>query len=579
MSLAQRILRILVALLIALTVGVSAAPVDRAAMIGFRGNGSGVFPADCVTPTEFDGPSGKGIAWQCPLPNWGNASPIVVGKKAFVLCEAGNAKPEDDKYLDVPLLVCIDADTGKELWRRGIDCFDSVPDQAEADKLRKLRREYYETAHKQHLAGEKCIYADWQDKGKLSKQFAPYGYFDNAMWGRLGMGNCMPTPVSDGKRVFVFTGHRTMTAFDLDGNRLWQQFHHTTMVPCGANTEYCGQSPVVVGDRVLMHFLIEGKGEKLGLRCYDTSTGKLLWTTPTEQLPHNAMGSPQVLHLPAEDEKREPAVFCYSGELIRVRDGKVLCSKIGYVKRCAGLGTDGVDRVFLANGWHGAGKRGPDAPWVPGRFGISDALAPLHQDQRLNIGVRFTLKDDVAEPKLLWAFRGGPDDPQQLRTWTGRRNLDPYPVYRNGRLYLVDGQVWDAETGAVINTAINTGRAPLGEQGIALAGGCVLGTSGYQSKDCRISLTPVTDAGYGRTAWLMLEKRDGNPAWQTDEWKAKVKAETGGTALSLWGGWHPSFALPFASGNRLFIRTFDYLWCIGDKDTPFTPSAAFAERN
>jgi hypothetical protein len=41
-------------------------------------------------------------------------------------------------------------------------------------------------------------------------------------------------------------------------------------------------------------------------------------------------------------------------------------------------------------------------------------------------------------------------------------------------------------------------------------------------------------------------------------------------------GWFSGFQTPFASGNRLFIRTFNYLYCFGDKSQPFTPSKAFA---
>ncbi len=463
------------------------------------------------------------------------------------------------------MLLCIAADTGKELWRRPLDPFDAVPDKAVADRLRQLRREYYEIAHRQNLAGEPSVYRDWGGYKEFVKKFAPYGFWDNSMWGRLGMGYCMPTPVSDGKRVFVFTGHRLMTAFDFDGNKLWQQFHHEAQYPWGANTEYCGHSPLYCDDKVLMHFLIEGKGEKLGLRCYDAATGKVLWTTPTEQLPHNAMGSPQLLRLPKPDGGTEPAVFCFSGELIRVRDGKVLAGKIGYVKACAGLTGDGIDRVFLANGWHGGGTRAPDAPWVKGRFGITDELAPLHQGQRLNIAVKFTLAGDTAKPELLWAHRGGPDDARDKK-WQGRDNLDPYPVYHAGKLYLQKGQVWDAATGEVLAPHHDRGNPDLGIQGVVLAGNLLFGHAGsVQDKDVRVSVTPLDVRGLtGETKWLMLEKRNDNPAWQTEEWKAKVKAETGTDGLlSLWHGWHPSFALPVASGNRLYVRTFDYLWCIG----------------
>ena len=42
-----------------------------------------------------------------------------------------------------------------------------------------------------------------------------------------------------------------------------------------------------------------------------------------------------------------------------------------------------------------------------------------------------------------------------------------------------------------------------------------------------------------------------------------------------WYGWHEAYAAPFASGNRLFVRTFDNLYCFADRREPFTPSKAF----
>jgi hypothetical protein len=555
---------------------------EAAPMIGFRGDGSGAFPVDCRFPVDFDGPSGRHIVWKCPLPNWGNGSPIVVGRKAFVVCEAGTPATSTTPLIDTPLLLCIDGDSGAELWRRPLDPFDTLNDAKEAERLRGLRRSYYETAHRQNLAGGKCVYGDWQGvkNQALVGGYGPYVWWDNSMWGRLGMGYCMPTPVSDGKRIFVFTGHRLMSAFDLDGKRLWQVYHHESGIPWGANTEYCGHSPLVVGDRVLMHFLIEGKGENLGLRCHDAATGKVLWTTPTEQLPHNAMGSPVVLRLPLPNGGGEAAVFCFSGELIRVRDGTVLAQKIGWGKRCAGLTGDGVDRIFMACGWHGGGTRKPDEAWTAeGRFGIERAKAPLWQGQCLNLAVRFCLRGDVAEPALLWSERGGPDDAKQARDWTGRGNLDPYPVYHDGRLHLNCGQVWDAATGAVLAQAPADLRGDASEQGIVLAGGFALGQPGNQSKDIAITVLTLGRPGFTAVAKPMLEQRNGNAAFQTPAWKAKVKAETGTDGLlGLWHGWHPSFALPFASGNRLFLRTFDHLWCIGDAAQPFTPSPAFAGR-
>ena len=69
------------------------------------------------------------------------------------------------------------------------------------------------------------------------------------------------------------------------------------------------------------------------------------------------------------------------------------------------------------------------------------------------------------------------------------------------------------------------------------------------------------------------------PATITDPAKkAQVVALTGRDRYQDSYGWHDAYSAPFASGNRLFIRTFDALYCFGDKDKPFVPSKAFQAR-
>lgn len=56
----------------------------------------------------------------------------------------------------------------------------------------------------------------------------------------------------------------------------------------------------------------------------------------------------------------------------------------------------------------------------------------------------------------------------------------------------------------------------------------------------------------------------------------KVVAMTGFAYNKSCYGWDPPSASLFASGNRLFVRTFDDLCCFGDKNRPFVPSPEFA---
>jgi outer membrane protein assembly factor BamB len=79
------------------------------------------------------------------------------------------------------------------------------------------------------------------------------------------VGFTMPTSVSDGKPVFVWSGHGVAACFDLDGKRQWITRVKTDELSYGS-------SPALV-DGVLVVFLN-------GLFGLDAKTGKQLWTQP-----------------------------------------------------------------------------------------------------------------------------------------------------------------------------------------------------------------------------------------------------------------------------------------------------------
>jgi hypothetical protein len=69
------------------------------------------------------------------------------------------------------------------------------------------------------------------------------------------------------------------------------------------------------------------------------------------------------------------------------------------------------------------------------------------------------------------------------------------------------------------------------------------------------------------------------PARITDPAKKnQVVAITGKDRYQDWYGWHEAYSAPFAAGNRLFVRTFDHLYCFGDKGEPFAPSKSIETR-
>ncbi|MFM7111090.1 MAG: PQQ-binding-like beta-propeller repeat protein, partial [Planctomycetota bacterium] len=52
----------------------------------------------------------RNVLWSVALPGWGNSSPVVRGNKVFVTTHV--RKPANSL-----LTICLDRDTGKELWR------------------------------------------------------------------------------------------------------------------------------------------------------------------------------------------------------------------------------------------------------------------------------------------------------------------------------------------------------------------------------------------------------------------------------------------------------------------------------
>ena len=73
---------------------------------GSRRDGSGIWPDAANPPLAWDLKSGANVAWTTPLP-MGAAEPVVRGGKVFV-----TAEPD--------WLYCLDAATGKELWKRQV---------------------------------------------------------------------------------------------------------------------------------------------------------------------------------------------------------------------------------------------------------------------------------------------------------------------------------------------------------------------------------------------------------------------------------------------------------------------------
>lgn len=167
---------------------------------GWRGDGTGLYPT--ASPV-LKWSTNENILWKTEV-GAGQSSPVLAGQRLFITVE-----PD--------LLLCLDAETGKELWRKRHQISDLPEDQ--------------------------------KPKEPPTSRY----------------GDISPTPVSDGQRVWVFVGTGIVACYDLDGTRRWLKGFDLPLTTMYGRTA----SPVLVEERLLIHF-----GP---LVCLEAATGKLLW--------------------------------------------------------------------------------------------------------------------------------------------------------------------------------------------------------------------------------------------------------------------------------------------------------------
>ena len=232
-----------------------AATSANADWLRFRGpNGSGVSEEANATPVEW---SPETVKWKTALPGPGSSCPIVVGDKVFVTCWSGygmdrtSRDPGDQADLRRHL-ICVDKNTGKEVWKKTID--PVLPEDS------------------------------------YGGMFAEHGYASH-------------TPVSDGEHVFVFFGKTGVLGFDMEGKELWQTSVGTES---GARNWGSSSSPVLFEDLVI----VPATAESESLVALNKETGKEVWKAPAAGF-NSTWGSPILVK---SDDKTD-VVLAIPGEI------------------------------------------------------------------------------------------------------------------------------------------------------------------------------------------------------------------------------------------------------------------------
>ena len=291
---------------------------------GWRGNWHGQYP-DARPVTAWDWQAGVNVLWRKPMMT-ANSTPVVAGDCVFTV---------DDPYF----LVCVDKNTGKELWRRDCDVLElrneaayeeTRPMKAELDKrvgklldlrvrLRELRRAGKDAAEAKqaHDAAAQEVH---EVQRKISAHSSKGGGPSYSFMHRDVVGNAFATPVADGRHVWAKFGQRVVACFDLAGNRRW-------MVDTGMEGGGTGACPslVLAGDRLIGLFAgLKDGGVVLALQA---GTGKELWRTNLPGAGKWRTGSPVLTRL-TDGEEAIDVVVTPAGIVLRAADGKVLLGDI-----------------------------------------------------------------------------------------------------------------------------------------------------------------------------------------------------------------------------------------------------------
>ncbi len=178
---------------------------------GPRGDGTSV---EKKVPVRWDVAKSEGVQWNVEIPGDGHSSPIVLGKRIFISTALTDTQER--------VLLCLDRDSGKELWRRTV---------LKTPLERKHRENSFASS----------------------------------------------TPATDGERIYIsyLDGlDAVVAAYDLDGNQLW-------LVRPGRFTSVHGfsSSPVIFEDKVIINGDHDGDAWIAALARKDGAT---LWKIDRE---------------------------------------------------------------------------------------------------------------------------------------------------------------------------------------------------------------------------------------------------------------------------------------------------------
>jgi outer membrane protein assembly factor BamB len=436
----------------------------------------------------------KNILWMTALPGRSTSTPLLVGDCLFVLAE-----PDE--------LLCLDAKTGGVLWSTAVNYYETVtPEERQAQPafvkgvdplVRKLKDET-DRVKRVRLRAE--IQKALLDIDPARFKLTGNGHFE-AHFGIVGF--TMPTPVCDGKHLFVWNGMGVAACFDLEGKRQWIARVKTDEITYGS-------SPALA-DGVLVVFLN-------GLFGLDAKTGKQLWKQPKIR---NNIGAVQGVNLAGK-----PVIVTQRGDVICPRDGAILFRP----------------RDSTASG---------DIGWAPPVILGNTVYCPRYGVAALNVWDYGAVKPPNWEPKLLTTVR--------LAEGPGRGGLKgPGDRWTAGSPLVWQGLTYQADIYHVLYVGdVKTGRT-LYQREMELQGFMHYNSVPVAASPTLIGKHVVVQDNQGTA--LVLEPGPNYKVIARNHIGTQLDRR-----WPLPGQETIGYAPLLADGRRLYIRGEAYLYCIGER--------------
>lgn len=326
----------------------------------------------------------ENIVWKTPLPAWSGGTPIIWGDRIFVTSPskaepAAKMPPKESQQEtrgrrrsrgqarnpggDTLLLICLSKKDGRILWQRDLD------------KGNRLHRK---------------------------------------------QNNSSPSPVTDGRHVWVVTGTGAVTAFDMDGKQLWQRNLQEDYGRFGLNWGYAS-SPLLYNSKLFIQVLQGYRTDDPSyVVAFDALSGKELWR---QERPTDALAE-------SPDAYTTPALLQHDSQ------SQIVITGGDYV---TGHDPESGTEIWRAGGLNPQKRRNYRIVASPM---VVDGIVYAPTRRKPLLALRAGGKGDVSTSHLAWK-------------WAGEAATDvPTPVCDGKHFYMVDdrGRVicLDAKTGEVV---------------------------------------------------------------------------------------------------------------------------------